>query len=45
MPKMSAGILLFRFKNMYPEILLFHPGGNEKGTNKWQIQFKYKMCY
>jgi predicted NUDIX family NTP pyrophosphohydrolase len=27
MPKMSAGILLFRCKNLYPEILLFHPGG------------------
>lgn len=27
MLKMSAGILLFRFINEYPEILLFHPGG------------------
>ena len=40
MPKMSAGILLFRFKNVYPEILLFHPGGPywaKKDAGVWSI--------
>ncbi len=40
MPKMSAGILLFRFKNMHPEILLFHPGGPywaKKDAGVWSI--------
>jgi predicted NUDIX family NTP pyrophosphohydrolase len=40
LPKMSAGILLFRFKNMHPEILLFHPGGPywaKKDAGVWSI--------
>jgi predicted NUDIX family NTP pyrophosphohydrolase len=40
MPKMSAGILLFRFTNVYPEILLFHPGGPywaNKDAGVWSI--------
>ncbi len=40
MPKMSAGILLFCFKNMHPEILLFHPGGPywaKKDAGVWSI--------
>ncbi len=40
MTKMSAGILLFRFKNRYPEILLFHPGGPywaKKDAGVWSI--------
>ena len=38
--KMSAGILLFRFINEYPDILLFHPGGPyraKKGAGVWSI--------
>jgi predicted NUDIX family NTP pyrophosphohydrolase len=38
MPKLSAGILLFRFIDTYPEILLFHPGGPYwEGKNVWTI--------
>jgi predicted NUDIX family NTP pyrophosphohydrolase len=40
MHKMSAGILLFRFINEYPEILLFHPGGPywaKKDAGVWSI--------
>jgi predicted NUDIX family NTP pyrophosphohydrolase len=40
MPKLSAGILLFRFTNIYPEILLFHPGGPywaKKDKGAWSI--------
>jgi predicted NUDIX family NTP pyrophosphohydrolase len=40
MPKISAGILLFRFKTIYPEILLFHPGGPhwaKKDFGVWSI--------
>ena len=40
MLKMSAGILLFRFINEYPEILLFHPGGPywaKKDAGVWSI--------
>jgi predicted NUDIX family NTP pyrophosphohydrolase len=40
MPKISAGILLFRFINLYPEILLFHPGGPywaRKDAGAWSI--------
>ncbi len=40
MPKISAGILLLRFVNLYPEILLFHPGGpywKKKDAGAWSI--------
>jgi predicted NUDIX family NTP pyrophosphohydrolase len=40
MLRMSAGILLFRFKNSNPEILLFHPGGPywaKKDAGVWSI--------
>jgi predicted NUDIX family NTP pyrophosphohydrolase len=40
MLKMSAGILLFRFKKSKPEILLFHPGGPywaKKDAGVWSI--------
>ncbi len=40
MPKISAGILLFRFINTYPEILLFHPGGpywKKKDAGAWSF--------
>jgi predicted NUDIX family NTP pyrophosphohydrolase len=40
MLKTSAGVLLFRFKNEYPEILLFHPGGPywaKKDAGVWSI--------
>ena len=40
MLKMSAGILLFRFKNINPEVLLFHPGGPywaKKDAGAWSI--------
>jgi len=40
MLKMSAGILLFRFKNINPEVLLFHPGGPywaKKDAGVWSI--------
>ncbi len=40
MPKISAGILLFRFIRTYPEILLFHPGGpywKNKDIGVWSI--------
>jgi len=40
MPKISAGILIFRFINPYPEILLFHPGGpywEKKDAGAWSI--------
>ncbi|HTB24389.1 MAG TPA: NUDIX domain-containing protein [Puia sp.] len=40
MLKMSAGILLFRFKNIKPEVLLFHPGGPywaKKDAGVWSI--------
>jgi predicted NUDIX family NTP pyrophosphohydrolase len=40
MPKTSSGVLLFRFKKGYPEILLFHPGGPywaKKDAGVWSI--------
>jgi predicted NUDIX family NTP pyrophosphohydrolase len=40
MLKISAGILLFRFINGHPEILLFHPGGPywaKKDVGVWSI--------
>ncbi len=40
MLKMSAGILLFRFINEHPEILLLHPGGPywaKKDVGAWSI--------
>ncbi len=40
MPKISAGILIFRFISPYPEILLFHPGGpywKNKDIGSWSI--------
>ena len=40
MPKISAGILLFRFISPYPEILLCHPGGpywEKKDAGAWSI--------
>ncbi len=40
MPKLRAGILLFRLKNVFPEILLFHPGGPywaKKDAGVWSI--------
>ena len=40
MPKISAGIILFRFINLYPEILLFHPGGpywQNKDVGAWSM--------
>jgi predicted NUDIX family NTP pyrophosphohydrolase len=36
----SAGILLYRFKNHFPEVLLVHPGGPfwaKKDLNSWSI--------
>ncbi len=40
MQKISAGILIFRLINSYPEILLFHPGGpywKNKDVGSWSI--------
>ncbi len=38
MPKSSAGILLFRFIDTYPEVLLFHHGGPYwAGKDIWTI--------
>lgn len=40
MPKQSAGILLYRFRNEIPEVLLVHPGGPfwaKKDTGVWSI--------
>ena len=40
MPKISAGILLFRFISDQPEVLLFHPGGPfwaKKDKGVWSI--------
>jgi predicted NUDIX family NTP pyrophosphohydrolase len=40
MPKISAGVLLYRLINGYPEILLFHPGGPywaKKDAAVWSI--------
>ncbi len=40
MPKISAGILLYRFISDYPEVLLFHPGGPfwaKKDKGVWSI--------
>jgi predicted NUDIX family NTP pyrophosphohydrolase len=40
MPKKSAGILLYRFHNNLPEILLVHPGGPfwaKKDAGAWSI--------
>ncbi len=40
MPKISAGILLYRFISDYPEVLLFHPGGPfwaKKDKGAWSI--------
>jgi len=40
MPKISAGILLYRFIADYPEVLLFHPGGpywEKKDQGVWSI--------
>jgi predicted NUDIX family NTP pyrophosphohydrolase len=40
MNKISAGILLFRVKNKYPEVLLVHPGGpfwKNKDEGAWTI--------
>jgi predicted NUDIX family NTP pyrophosphohydrolase len=40
MAKKSAGILLYRFKNNIPEVLLVHPGGpvwKNKDVGAWSI--------
>jgi predicted NUDIX family NTP pyrophosphohydrolase len=40
MPKISAGILLYRFESGIPEVLLFHPGGPfwaKKDAGAWTI--------
>jgi predicted NUDIX family NTP pyrophosphohydrolase len=40
MPKLSAGVLIFRLINIYPEILLVHPGGPfwaKKDLGVWSI--------
>jgi predicted NUDIX family NTP pyrophosphohydrolase len=40
MPKKSAGILLYRTTNGYPELFLVHPGGpffSEKDSGAWTI--------
>ena len=40
MPKKSAGVLLYRFKDALPEVLLFHPGGpfwKKKNLGVWSI--------
>ena len=40
MPKLSAGILLYRIKNKTPEIFLCHPGGpfyKKKDDGVWSI--------
>ncbi|HVM88798.1 MAG TPA: NUDIX domain-containing protein [Puia sp.] len=40
MPKKSAGILFYRFKNKTPEVLLIHPGGpfwRSKDNGAWSI--------
>jgi predicted NUDIX family NTP pyrophosphohydrolase len=40
MPKKSAGILLFRFRNRKPEFLLVHPGGPfwvRKDLHAWSV--------
>jgi len=40
MSKMSAGILLHRFRNVEPEVLLVHPGGpfwKNKDLGAWSI--------
>lgn len=40
MPKKSAGLLLFRFRNELPEIFLVHPGGPfwaNKDLGAWSI--------
>lgn len=40
MPKQSAGILLYRFRNETPEVLLVHPGGPfwaKKDKGVWSI--------
>lgn len=40
MPKKSAGILLYRFTNQVPEILLVHPGGPfwaKKDLGAWSV--------
>jgi len=40
MPRQSAGLLMFRFKNGEPEVLLVHPGGPfwaRKDAGAWSI--------
>jgi predicted NUDIX family NTP pyrophosphohydrolase len=40
MPKQSAGILLYRFRNQIPEVFLIHPGGpfwKSRDAGAWQI--------
>lgn len=40
MPKKSAGILLFRFRENLPEVLLVHPGGPfyaKRDTGSWSV--------
>lgn len=40
MPKQSSGILLYRFKEGEPEVLIVHPGGpfwKNKDTGAWSI--------
>ena len=40
MPKKSAGIILYRFQNNQPEVLLVHPGGPfwaKKDAGSWSI--------
>ena len=40
MPKKSAGLLLYRFKNKLPEVLLVHPGAPfwaKKDLGAWSI--------
>ena len=40
MPKKSAGILMYRFRNEVLEVLLVHPGGpfwSKKDTGSWSI--------
>src|SRR5438132_12502020 len=40
MPKLSAGIVLYRFRDDEPEVLLVHPGGpfwQKKDLGAWSI--------
>src|SRR5512140_3326658 len=40
MAKMSAGLLMYRFRNRHPEVFLVHPGGpfwSKKDLGAWSI--------